>query len=122
MENSKATYDQLQTRGVRRETALDVIIEAHALGIAMATRGQRYIWVPQGAVRVSADSVRHSRRPNGHPRVEGDQDHGGSRDPSKERHRSLGRGACKEARTSSRAERQLGKYVFRCCENSNGKQ
>jgi hypothetical protein len=39
--NLKATYDQLQTRGVRRETALDVIIEAHALGIAMATRGQR---------------------------------------------------------------------------------
>src|ERR1035437_6356982 len=38
--NLKATYDQLQARGVRREIVLDVIVEANALGVAMATRGQ----------------------------------------------------------------------------------
>jgi hypothetical protein len=33
----KAPYDQLQARGVRRESALDAITEADALGIATAS-------------------------------------------------------------------------------------
>jgi hypothetical protein len=48
--NLKATYDQLQARGVRREIILDVIVEANALCVAM------------GPV-VTAHMVRAGRRP-----------------------------------------------------------
>jgi len=34
-------YDQLEARGVRRQTALDAIVEAKALGIIHPVRGQR---------------------------------------------------------------------------------
>ena len=39
--NLKATYDQLEARGVRRKIILDVVVEAEALGVAQASRGQR---------------------------------------------------------------------------------
>jgi hypothetical protein len=39
--NLKAPYNQLQTRGLRRETVLDVVVEARALGIVHSVRGQR---------------------------------------------------------------------------------
>jgi hypothetical protein len=39
--NLKVPYDQLQTRGLRRETILDTIFEAKALGIIQPARGQR---------------------------------------------------------------------------------
>jgi hypothetical protein len=39
--NLKATYDQLETRGVRRKNILDVVVEAEALGVAQASRGRR---------------------------------------------------------------------------------
>ena len=39
--NLKAPYDMLQARGMRRETILDVVTEAKALGIVDPTRGQR---------------------------------------------------------------------------------
>jgi hypothetical protein len=39
--NLKAPYDQLQTRGLRLATILDVVVEARALGIAHSVRGQR---------------------------------------------------------------------------------
>jgi hypothetical protein len=39
--NLKVPYDQLQARGLRRETVLDAIVEAKALGIIHPVRGQR---------------------------------------------------------------------------------
>jgi len=39
--NLKATYDQLEARGVRRKIILDVVVEAEALGVAQAGRGRR---------------------------------------------------------------------------------
>jgi hypothetical protein len=39
--NLKAPYEQLQTRGLRRASLLDVVVEAGALGIVHAVRGQR---------------------------------------------------------------------------------
>jgi hypothetical protein len=39
--NLKATYNQLEARGVRRKVVLKVVVEAEALGIAQAKRGQR---------------------------------------------------------------------------------
>ena len=39
--NLKAPYDQLQRRGLRRETVLDAVVEAKALGIVHPVRGQR---------------------------------------------------------------------------------
>jgi len=39
--NLKVPYDQLQARGLRRETVLDAVVEAKALGIIDAVRGQR---------------------------------------------------------------------------------
>jgi hypothetical protein len=39
--NLKAPYDQLQAIGLRRETTLDAIVEAKALGIVYPERGQR---------------------------------------------------------------------------------
>jgi hypothetical protein len=39
--NLKAPYDMLQARGMRRETILDAVFEAAALGIVDPTRGQR---------------------------------------------------------------------------------
>jgi hypothetical protein len=39
--NLKVPYDQLQARGLRRETLLDAIVEAKALGIIHPVRGQR---------------------------------------------------------------------------------
>jgi hypothetical protein len=39
--NLKSTYDQLQARGLRRKVILNVVVEAGALGIAYASRGQR---------------------------------------------------------------------------------
>jgi len=39
--NLKATYDQLETRGLQRKSVLKVVIEAEALGIVQASRGQR---------------------------------------------------------------------------------
>jgi hypothetical protein len=43
MENGdlKATYNQLEARGVRRKIVLKLVLEAEALGIAKAERGQR---------------------------------------------------------------------------------
>jgi hypothetical protein len=38
--NLKAPYDQLEDRGLRRETILDAVIEAQALGIVRSVRGQ----------------------------------------------------------------------------------
>jgi hypothetical protein len=39
--NLKATYDQLQTRGMRRGTILKAILEAEALGVIEPNRGVR---------------------------------------------------------------------------------
>src|ERR1700733_6210567 len=39
--NLKGPYDQLEARGLRRQTLLDVIVEARALGIVHPVRGQR---------------------------------------------------------------------------------
>jgi hypothetical protein len=39
--NLKATYDQIEARGVRRKIVLKLVVEAEALGIAQAKRGQR---------------------------------------------------------------------------------
>jgi hypothetical protein len=39
--NLKVPYDQLQARGLRRETILDDVVEAKALGIIQLVRGQR---------------------------------------------------------------------------------
>jgi hypothetical protein len=39
--NLKVPYDQLEARGLRRETILDAVLEAKALGIVQPTRGQR---------------------------------------------------------------------------------
>ena len=39
--NLKVPYDQLEARGMRRQTALDAIVEAKALGIIHPVRGQR---------------------------------------------------------------------------------
>jgi len=38
--NLKVPYDQLQVRGLRRQTVLDAILEAGALGLIQAARGQ----------------------------------------------------------------------------------
>jgi hypothetical protein len=39
--NLKVPYDQLEARGLRRQTVLDSVIEAKALGIIHPERGQR---------------------------------------------------------------------------------
>jgi hypothetical protein len=39
--NLKVPYDQFQARGLRRETILDAVLEAKALGIIQPVRGQR---------------------------------------------------------------------------------
>lgn len=39
--NLKATYDQLQARGIRREPLLDTVLEGRALGLIEVARGQR---------------------------------------------------------------------------------